>query len=405
MSLAAAPPVMPAGHRSASALPAFLLLYAALYAAYGTESAYLPSFLQSHGLSVEQIGPVLATGTLVRIVAGPAAGRLADASAARRLVLGAAAALSGLIGAAYLGAVGVLPILAVCLAHSCVTAPLAPLADALAVPAAAGPRGFRYGWVRGAGSLAFVGGTLLSGQLVGRFGLSCIVVASSALFLLMAPCTALVEAPIDGRPKTTRREGGAFRTLLAVPAYRRLLIVTGLVIGSHALNDAYAVITWRAAGYGGTVVSLLWSESVLAEVVVFFLVGPVLLDRLGPAGAAALAAAAGVLRWGVMGTTLALPALVAVQGLHGFTFALLHLAAMRVIGLAVPDRLAATAQSVYGNLALGLASAGLTFASGYLYAGLGLHAFWAMAALCGLALVAAPGLRVDTPPAGPPETA
>jgi PPP family 3-phenylpropionic acid transporter len=86
---------------------------------------------------------------------------------------------------------------------------------------------------------------------------------------------------------------------------------------------------------------------------------------------------------------------VAVQGLHGFTFALLHLAAMRVIGTAVPDRLSATAQSVYGNLALGLASAALTFVSGYIYADLGLHAFWVMAALCGLALFAVRGLRVD----------
>ena len=66
---------------------------------------------------------------------------------------------------------------------------------------------------------------------------------------------------------------------------------------------------------------------------------------------------------------------------------------MRVIGTAVPERLGATAQAVYGNVALGIASAALTFASGYLYAGLGLHAFWAMAGLCGLALVLAPGLR------------
>ena len=393
MTQSDAPLALPVRTTGASALPPFLLLYAALYAAYGTESAYLPSFLQSHALPVDRIGTVLAAGTVVRIIAGPAAGRLADRFSARRLVLGAAAALSGFVGATYLGAYGLLPLLAVCLAHSCFTAPLAPLGDALAVPASAGPRGFRYGWVRGAGSLAFVGGTLLSGQLVDRFGLSCIIMTSSVLFLVLAPSTALVEAPL-AHPPAAGPSRGAFRALLAIPAYRTLLIVAGLVIGSHALNDAYAVITWRAAGYDGTVVSLLWSESVLAEVVVFFLIGPWLIDRLGPAGAAALSAAAGVLRWVVMGTTSALPALVAVQGLHGFTFALLHLAAMRVIGVAVPDRLSATAQSVYGNLALGLASAALTLASGYLYAGLGLRAFWVMAALCGLALVAVRGLRV-----------
>ncbi len=377
----------------AAALPSFLLLYGVLYAAYGTESAYLPAFFQDHALGVERIGTVLAAGTMVRILAGPAAGRLADRLAARRAVLAAAAALSGVVGCAYLGAYGFLPLLLVCMAHSAVTAPLAPLADALAVPASEGPRGFRYGWVRGAGSAAFVGGTLLSGQLVTRYGLACIILSSSLLFLLMAPCAARVAAPEDGTGQPEERRADALRGLAALPAYRALLAVASLVIGSHALNDAFAVITWRASGYGGTVISLLWSESVLAEVLVFFVIGPRLVDRLGPAGAAGVSAVAGVLRWGVMGATSALPALLAVQALHGFTFALLHLAAMRVIGTVVPDRLSATAQSVYGNLALGIASAVLTFAAGYLYAGLGLEAFWSMAALCALALVFVPGLR------------
>ena len=374
------------------ALPRFLLLYAALYAAYGTESAFLPAFFQSHDLPLETIGTVLAAGTLVRIAAGPAAGRLADRFRARRLVLAGAAVASGLVGAAYLGAYGVWPLLAVCLVHSAATAPLAPLCDALAVPASQGRGGFRYGWVRGAGSAAFVGGTLLSGQFVSRYGLAFIVVASSSLFLLVAPAAAVAPAPARPGVDENVPARGGLRALLSVPAYRSLLVVASLVIGSHALNDAFAVITWRAAGYGGTVVSLLWSESVLAEVLVFFALGPWLVERLGPARAAGLSALAGAVRWGVMGTTSALPALVAVQALHGFTFALLHLAAMRVIGRRVPERLAATAQSIYGNLALGLASALLTFASGRLYAGFGPQAFWAMAALCILALPAVRGL-------------
>ena len=52
----------------------------------------------------------------------------------------------------------------------------------------------------------------------------------------------------------------------------------------------------------------------------------------------------------------------------------------------MPTRLSATAQSVYGNFALGIASAVLTFGSGYLYVWFGLHAFWVMAGLCALAL-------------------
>ncbi len=370
-----------------SALPGFLLLFGALFSAYGTESAYLPAFLQSHGLAIEKIGMVLAAGTVVRIVAGPMLGRLADQLASRRLVLAVAAALAGMIGAFYLVAWGFVALLLVCMAHSAAEATLAPLSDALAVSASTSRRGFQYGWVRGTGSAAFVAGTLLSGQLVDRYGLFVIVVASSALFIVMAGCATQVEEPQPSPARLAEeRPEGTFRELLGIPAFRLLLIVASLVIGSHAFNDAYAVLTWRAADDDGTVISLLWSESVVAEVLVFFVLGPWLIARLGPAGCAGLSAAAGVLRWGVLGATNALPALIAVQALHGLTFALFHLSAMRIIGTAVPVRLSATAQSVYGNFALGIASAVLTFGSGYLYVWFGLHAFWVMAGLCALAL-------------------
>ena len=382
-------------------LTGFLLLYGTLYAAYGTESAYMPAFLRSHGLPLERIGLVLAAGTVVRIVAGPAAGRLADHLGARKQVLTAAAGFSGLIGWAYTLAFGLMPLLAVSMAHAAATASLAPLSDALSVAASRGGRVFQYGWVRGTGSAAFVCGTLLSGQLVDRFGLSCIIATSSALFLIMTLCATRVRSPIEAREPANVTEAGAFRSLLAIPVYRRLIVIVVLVIGSHALNDAFAVINWREAGYGGTAISLLWSESVLAEVAVFFLLGPWLITRLGAPGAAALSAGAGVVRWTVMGSTTWLPALVGVQALHGLTFALMHLAAMGIIARVVPTRLSATAQTVYGTFALGIASAAMTFASGYLYEWLGMRAFWAMATLCALAIplvggIASSSLRQGT---------
>ena len=345
----------------------------------------MPAFLLSHGLPVERIGVVLAAGIVVRIASGPAIGRLADRLRRRKQALTVAAALSGFVGWAYTIAFGFLPLLGVSMAHAAATASLAPLSDALSVAAASEGRGFQYGWVRGAGSAAFVVGTLLSGQLVDRFGLTCIIVTSSVLFLAVA----LFAARVSTRREDTGPSdaaAGAFRSLWAISVYRRMILVAVLVIGSHALNDAFAVISWRAAGYSSGMISLLWSESVVAEVAVFFTLGPWLIARLGPVRCAGLSALAGVLRWGVMGATTWMPALVGVQPLHSLTFALLHLVAMGIIAKSVPERLAATAQTVYGTLALGIASAALTFESGYFYGWFGIRAFWAMAALCAFAL-------------------
>jgi PPP family 3-phenylpropionic acid transporter len=171
------------------------------------------------------------------------------------------------------------------------------------------------------------------------------------------------------------------------------VLVAALILGSHAMHDAFAVIRWTAAGVTPSTASLLWALAVLAEVAVFFALGPALIRRLTPAGAIALAALAGMLRWAVMAQTSEVLALALVQPLHGVTFALLHLACMRLIAEVVPAGLEATAQAVYGTLGIGAATALLTFLSGFLYAGAGAHGFWIMGALCAAALPMALKLR------------
>jgi len=165
-----------------------------------------------------------------------------------------------------------------------------------------------------------------------------------------------------------------------------VVLVAALILGSHAMHDGFAMIRWRAAGIAPGTAGLLWSEAVAAEVVVFLAIGRPLLDRLGPNGAAMLAAAAGMLRWTVSAETAALPALAAIQPLHGLTFALLHLACMRRLAETVPPRLSATALTLYGTVGIGAASALLTLASGTLYGAVGAGGFWVMAALCAIAL-------------------
>ena len=83
--------------------------------------------------------------------------------------------------------------------------------------------------------------------------------------------------------------------------------------------------------------------------------------------------------------TTSILALSIIQPLHGFTFALLHLASMRMMQTLVPAGLAATGQSIqaFGS---GCVTAVLTLLSGTLYAKFGGAAFLPMALLCAVAL-------------------
>jgi len=127
---------------------------------------------------------------------------------------------------------------------------------------------------------------------------------------------------------------------------------------------------------------MLWSESVISEVIVFFVAGPFLLRRFGPAKAAGLAAVARVVRWSVFAATTHVVPLALVEPLHGLTFALLHLTAMQIIAASVAPEHAGTAQSIYGTVAVGASTALLTFVSGWLYGSMDRAAFWIMALLC-----------------------
>ncbi|MGU3545145.1 MFS transporter, partial [Methylobacterium sp. A52T] len=184
-----------------------------------------------------------------------------------------------------------------------------------------------------------------------------------------------------------------FAALVALPRFRRTVLVAALVIGAHAMHDGFAMILWRSAGIAATTAGLLWSVSVAAEVVVFLLVGPPLLARIGPATGVAVAACAGALRWAVLASTTALPWLAAAESLHGLSFALLHLACLGLIEASTPADLRTTALALYGTLGLGLSGVAATLASGALYGAFGASAFWAMAALSLAALPLVPALR------------
>ena len=389
--------------RMPPALPEFMAVYSLLYAAFGVQSPFLPALLREQGLHAEEIGVVLGASTAIRVLAGPAIGHAADRLHRHSSILCGCALVATVAGIGYLMMHGLESLLVVGLLHAAMLAPIVPLSDALATTAAHrsgsdGGRRFDYGWLRASGSAAFIVGTTASGWAAGKAGLPSIIWISGALLViggiaaLVLPKLPVGDVAHNGvRPPIVRD----WALLLRLVVYRRVLIIAALVEGSHALHDAFSVIRWQAAGIDLSIVGLLWSESVLSEVAVFLVIGPWLVHRFGPGGACALAAGAGVVRWTIVAFTTSPVLLGLVQPLHGLTFALLHLACMRLIVQVVPIRLAATAQSIYGTLCVGLATALLTLASGLLYERMGGSAFLVMAALCLLALPLCAGLRLS----------
>jgi PPP family 3-phenylpropionic acid transporter len=369
---------------------AYILLYAALYAAFGVASPFWPRFFETRALSPQEIGIVLAAAMLMRLLAGPVVGMFADRAASLRFALAICTSLAAASAAALLWAHSFALLLFITVIQAAALAPTTSLADALSVNAArprlAGKE-FEYGWIRGSASLAFIFGTLTVGQLISPTDVTPIIWMNCTFLVVAVASTALLP-PIVARssPLTSGSSViGELGELLRISRFRLMILITSTIYGSHAMHDAFAVIWWSAAGIESSAISILWSEAVAAEVVTFFLLGPALLDRLGARTAAIVAAAAGIVRWSVAGMTTSVWALSIIQPLHGFTFALLHLASMRMMQTLVPTRLAGTAQSIYA-FGSGCLTAVLTLLSGILYAKFGGAAFLPMAILCTVAL-------------------
>lgn len=365
-----------------------MLLLGAVFSAIGVVQPFLPAFLADRGLSPGEISLALAVGAGVRLVAGPLAGRWADALRdPRHLMMGAALA-AGLAAAGFAGAKGLLGFVLMQVVLNAAMAPLTPLADTLTLAAAR--RGlFDYGPVRAAGSVSFILMAAFSGWAVGAWGL--VAVPWLLLLTLLATLWAIWALPPAPRaPKAAGR--GGFLTVLRLPGFLRLLLLSGLIQSSHAAYYAFGSIHWGAAGHSPFTIGLLWAEGVVGEVALF-LFGRPLLERLGARGMALLAAGAGLLRWLVMAETVWLPALLLTQLLHALSFGAQHLAAMHLILRLVPPQMAGTAQSLHSALGVGLLMGAATYLSGPGYAALGGGVFLLMAGLCALALPLALTLR------------
>ena len=276
----------------------FVLLYGMLYCSFGLSSPFLPEFLTTRGVGAEWLGFLLGAGTAVRLLSAPLAGRLADVFGVFRLELALFALAAAAASLLYLPTHNFWLLAFVNLTQAAMLAPLVPLADALALSwSRSTTRGnsgaFEYGWVRGMGSVAFIVGVLVAGQSAAVWGLPSVLWLTAAGLFATALATRFVPDLAPGTNSTTQKRNvteGDWLVLLRQPVFVRMVLAAALVMGSHAMHDAFAIIRWRDAGISPVISSVLWSESVGAEVLVFVFLGPWLLSLLGRSGALALGA-------------------------------------------------------------------------------------------------------------------
>ncbi|MGE2454112.1 3-phenylpropionate MFS transporter [Serratia marcescens] len=365
------------------------LSYFTYFFSYGIFLPFWGVWLKGEGIAPETIGMLLGAGLVARFLGSLLiAPRVKDPShlvSALRLL--ALLTLAFAVGFCFGNGWGWLML--VIAGFNLFFSPLVPLTDALAATWQKQIR-MDYGRVRLWGSLAFVIGSALTGQLVAVWGHNAILY--SLIFSVLAMLLGMLLKPSVMPQGEARARSGTERSLWALlkegPVWRFLLCVT-LLQGAHAGYYSFGSIYWQEAGYSASTIGYLWSLGVVAEVIIFAS-SNVLFRRWNSRNLLLLSACCGVLRWSLMAYSTELGWLLLIQILHCGTFTVCHLAAMRFIA-ARQGQEVIQLQAVYSALAMGGGIAVMTVIAGFLFEHWQGGVFWVMAA------VAVPALFIRPP--------
>ncbi|MGE6560458.1 3-phenylpropionate MFS transporter [Serratia marcescens] len=365
------------------------LSYFTYFFSYGIFLPFWGVWLKGEGIAPETIGILLGAGLVARFLGSLLiAPRVKDPShlvAALRLL----ALLTLAFAVGFCFGNGWSWLMLVIAGFNLFFSPLVPLTDALAATWQKQIR-MDYGRVRLWGSLAFVIGSALTGQLVAVWGHNAILY--SLILSVLAMLLGMLLKPSVMPQGEARTHGGAERSLWALlkegPVWRFLLCVT-LLQGAHAGYYSFGSIYWQEAGYSASTIGYLWSLGVVAEVIIFAS-SNVLFRRWNARNLLLLSACCGVLRWSLMAYSTELGWLLLIQILHCGTFTVCHLAAMRFIA-ARQGQEVIQLQAVYSALAMGGGIAVMTVIAGFLFEHWQGGVFWVMAA------VAVPALFIRPP--------
>ncbi|AKE59588.1 3-phenylpropionate MFS transporter [Citrobacter farmeri] len=361
--------------------------YFTYFFSYGIFLPFWSVWLKGLGLTPETIGLLLGAGLVARFLGSLIiAPRVSDPSRLIR-ALRILALLALVFALAFWAGTHVAWLMVVMVGFNLFFSPLVPLTDALANTWQKQIT-MDYGRVRLWGSVAFVIGSALTGKLVSVFDYRAVLalltlgVASMLLGMLIRP-----SVLPQGENRHQESAGWPAWRALVTQSWRFLACVC-LLQGAHAAYYGFSAIYWQGAGYSASAVGYLWSLGVVAEVIIFALSNK-LFRRFSARDLLLLSAVCGVIRWGLMGWTTALPWLIVVQILHCGTFTVCHLAAMRYIAARQGSEVIRL-QAVYSAVAMGGSIAIMTVFAGFLYQNLGNGVFWVMALVALPAMVLRP---------------
>jgi PPP family 3-phenylpropionic acid transporter len=226
-----------------------------------------------------------------------------------------------------------------------------------------------YGKSRSFGSIGYTVGLLLIGAVTAIWN-------EQAILWVMLIGLALVwyfhtrPAPPSLAIKPQIREGknkkSEVKRLITSKPFVTVLLLSILLQGAHASYYNYGFIYLQDLGVNSLYIGLVLIVAVLLEIL-FFARADLYFSNTKVSTMYLIAASGSTLRWVLIFLFPTVWVFVFSQLLHAVSFGVAHYAFIQFISKRLSQNEIPTAQGMYASLAMGLSTAILTFAGGYLY--------------------------------------
>ncbi len=328
----------------------FALFFFAYYGYIGVFSPYASLYFAEHGVSAVQIGVLMSLMQVMRIFGPNLWGWVADHTSQRVWVLRLTSAAAALTFCGFFWGQSFVFFFAVMVALNLFTSAQGPISEALMLSAMRGDL-THYGRLRLWGSVGFIVSVMVSGQLLDWQGID-LMPWISLLLLVMVAAVAMNmrEVATVHHPHETP----SVRELLRQRAVLAFFASTFLMVAAHASLYVYYSLYLADIGYSKTVIGLMWSLGVVAEILFFYYQAP-LFRRYGVRLLMLLSLSIGVLRFLLIGFgAQSLVLLLIAQLLHAATFGVHHSASVATLQRWFAGPLQARGQALYISISYGL---------------------------------------------------
>ena len=370
---------LPQGQLPYWRLSGFYLCYFALL---GSSAPFMSLYLHHLGFSSARIGELIAIPMLMRCVAPNLWGWLGDYTG-RRLAIVRFGAVCTLLAFSLILLDHSYAWLAMVMAlYAFFWHAILPQFEVITLAHLQGQTA-RYSQIRLWGSIGFILAVVVLGRLLEWFSLDLfphmplMVMAGIAISSWWVPNA---QPAVSSRPSD---EGGFLRQV-SRPGVLAFYLSVALMLLSHGPYYTFLTLHLEALGYSRSLIGVLWSVGVVAEVLMFMVMSRVL-QRFSVRQVLLASFLLAAVRWLLLGAFAEhLLVLLVAQVMHATTFSSFHAAAIHFVQRSFGPRQQGQGQALYAALS-GVGGAFGALYSGYSWTALGPFWTFAIASLAALA--------------------